>query len=470
MLRTLPSQPAERKHHDEQADRGVDPSRPVSPGAQCTSHSPNAAISRVPTATSSTPIRVGAISAARGGVRPQTRRRRARVRRRTRTRPAGNTPALESGHLGREPFQAGKMEAPATNAVTRPQSGPWIPATRHQGGEAESAPPPQPSFACPEQARIDSSIPGGIAPVLQEGTEVSNASSEPRAGDPEDDSVQGLAMFVNFTGAVLFGTGPVALLALLGSGWMLGVAFAIHAAMTTVITLTLLPVMAGPGRAIPVGDRPSPTPTRWRRASSRSGARGRRCLLRDRHGRVPTWTRAALGAPAPAAIVGGQVIRIGFRPRHAGDGDRHTMGFGATPRARGHRRERGRGGPGSRALRPSPIRRGTSTSLQRPAGSPQSLTGEMDRARGCRRALRSVYDHMRADGRPWRTVSDEGLAVVVEQLESTDRSPGRAREVHATPRPADAGLSGVRGSDAGSGRLRRDGCHGADDLAARRGR
>ncbi len=68
-------------------------------------------------------------------------------------------------------------------------------------------------------------------------------------------------MLVIFMGAVLFVTGAVALLALVGSWWILGVAFAIHAATTAVVMLTILHVMAGPKRAIPVGDRPSPTPT-----------------------------------------------------------------------------------------------------------------------------------------------------------------------------------------------------------------
>ncbi len=68
-------------------------------------------------------------------------------------------------------------------------------------------------------------------------------------------------MLVIFTGAVLFVTGAVALLALVGSWWMLGVAFAIHVATTAVVMLTIVYVMAGPKRAIRVGDRPSPTPT-----------------------------------------------------------------------------------------------------------------------------------------------------------------------------------------------------------------
>jgi hypothetical protein len=90
---------------------------------------------------------------------------------------------------------------------------------------------------------------------------VSNAARGPGAPEPGEDSAQGLAMFVIFTGAVLFVTGTVALLALVGSWWMLGVAFAMHAAMTAVVTLMLLHVMTEPKRAIPVSDRPSARPT-----------------------------------------------------------------------------------------------------------------------------------------------------------------------------------------------------------------
>jgi hypothetical protein len=44
-----------------------------------------------------------------------------------------------------------------------------------------------------------------------------------------DDSGYGLVMFVVFSAAVLFVTGAVALLALVGFWWMLGAAFEVHA-------------------------------------------------------------------------------------------------------------------------------------------------------------------------------------------------------------------------------------------------
>ncbi len=54
-----------------------------------------------------------------------------------------------------------------------------------------------------------------------------------------DDTGLGLTMFVIFTAAALIVTGAVALLALVGSWWMLAVAFALHVAMTSVVTLAI---------------------------------------------------------------------------------------------------------------------------------------------------------------------------------------------------------------------------------------
>jgi membrane protein implicated in regulation of membrane protease activity len=66
-----------------------------------------------------------------------------------------------------------------------------------------------------------------------------------------DDSGYGLAMLVIFTGAALIVTGAVALLALVGSWWMLAVAFAVHVGMTAVVTLA--GIHAIDGRRIAVG-------------------------------------------------------------------------------------------------------------------------------------------------------------------------------------------------------------------------
>jgi fatty acid desaturase len=65
-----------------------------------------------------------------------------------------------------------------------------------------------------------------------------------------DDRGYGLAMFLIFAAAALIVTDAVALLALVGSWWMLGVAFAVHVAMTALVTLTIVGAMNGRGFAI----------------------------------------------------------------------------------------------------------------------------------------------------------------------------------------------------------------------------
>ncbi len=50
-----------------------------------------------------------------------------------------------------------------------------------------------------------------------------------------DDRGLGLAMLVIFTAAALIVTGAVAMLALIGSWWMLGLAFGVHLLMTAAV-------------------------------------------------------------------------------------------------------------------------------------------------------------------------------------------------------------------------------------------
>jgi membrane protein implicated in regulation of membrane protease activity len=52
-------------------------------------------------------------------------------------------------------------------------------------------------------------------------------------------------MFFIFTAAVLLVTSAVALVALVGTWWMLGFAFAIHVLMTSVVVMTIVWVMDG---------------------------------------------------------------------------------------------------------------------------------------------------------------------------------------------------------------------------------
>lgn len=79
-----------------------------------------------------------------------------------------------------------------------------------------------------------------------------------------DDSGVGLAMFLIFSVAILIVTGAVALLALVDSWWMLGLAFLVHVVMTAIVTATIvravsartLAVSRVDGEAAPPGGRP----------------------------------------------------------------------------------------------------------------------------------------------------------------------------------------------------------------------
>ncbi len=62
-----------------------------------------------------------------------------------------------------------------------------------------------------------------------------SAHAQPEIPVPPDDTGIGLAMSVVFAFAILTVTGAVALLALVGSWWMLGIAFAAHAGMAAIV-------------------------------------------------------------------------------------------------------------------------------------------------------------------------------------------------------------------------------------------
>lgn len=78
-----------------------------------------------------------------------------------------------------------------------------------------------------------------------------------------DDSGAGLAMFVIFTAAVLIVTGTVAIVALVNTWWILGVAFAVHLVMTGTVLITIVSVMDGRASASahrpPAQSRPGET-------------------------------------------------------------------------------------------------------------------------------------------------------------------------------------------------------------------
>ena len=72
-----------------------------------------------------------------------------------------------------------------------------------------------------------------------------------------DDGGLGLAMFVIFTAAILIVTGAVAMLALISTWWVLGLAFGIHVLMTATVSLVVVSALDG-GTRLP-GSRVS----RW---------------------------------------------------------------------------------------------------------------------------------------------------------------------------------------------------------------
>ena len=88
-----------------------------------------------------------------------------------------------------------------------------------------------------------------------------------------DDRGYGLAMFLVFAAAALIVTGAVALLAAVDSWWMLGVAFAVHVAMTALVTLMIVGAMNGRGLAISDSRKASPRSSRISETSRRLEAR-----------------------------------------------------------------------------------------------------------------------------------------------------------------------------------------------------
>jgi hypothetical protein len=70
---------------------------------------------------------------------------------------------------------------------------------------------------------------------------------------PGDDRGIGLAMFVIFTAAILIVTGAVAMLALISTWWLLGIAFGIHVLMTTIVGLVVFGALGG--GSLMLGDR-----------------------------------------------------------------------------------------------------------------------------------------------------------------------------------------------------------------------
>ncbi len=308
-----------------------------------------------------------------------------------------------------------------TNAITQPRPGAHDSSGAAPGPRSRTRPvADKPGFARPQEARIDASTPGEIGSVCESGTEVSNVVSEPRPPGPEDDSAQGLAMFVIFTGAVLFVTGAVALLALVGSWWMLGVAFAIHAAMTAVVILTLLHVMAGAKHAIPGGERSSRAPTDG--SNHRAELVPTPGVFATRPGRtreVPTRAHIGTSGAGPstqAAIVDG-VTSAPASLRGTSRAAAERQGVPA-----GHRvlvvtdEKLAEANQVPKPIHPL-VDQASDIYVLAPTLTTrlQSLTGDSDRARmAAGERLRTVFDHMHADGlAPGGTVGDEDQVTAI---------------------------------------------------------
>ncbi|MGH2885623.1 MAG: hypothetical protein ACRDPA_23475 [Solirubrobacteraceae bacterium] len=275
-----------------------------------------------------------------------------------------------------------------TNASGRDERPPGI----HPASDASA-------FAADGQFHISPDERINRAPNVGHGAAMSNAPADPRASEPADDSGQGLAMLVIFTAAALIVTGAVALLALVNSWWMLGVAFAVHVAMTAVVMLAILHAMAGHTRAIAVRDRLSPAQDRL--LDGRSRAHTEQVAARGRSGPQP------LPAIVPDRGSVSHADRPGVPNRTAPMRPRVRM---VTEENLAEANEV-----------PAPIRPLVDLAEEVYVVAPtlttrlQSLTGDVDRARASADdRLRTVFDHMHADGlEPRGVVGDEDQVTAI---------------------------------------------------------
>jgi hypothetical protein len=232
-------------------------------------------------------------------------------------------------------------------------------------------------------------------------SETSDAATGPRASESADDSGQGLAMFLIFTSAVLTATGAVAMLALVDSWWMLGVAFAIHVAMTAVVVLTILYAVADRTRAIAARSELAPA---W---AARFDARPPTEAVAaaydaDLQPAAPTVTEH--GSGSPAGRVGFPIERAPRRPRVLMVTDENLAVADEVP---------------------EPIRPLVTVAEEVYVVAPtlttrlQSLTGDVDRARAsAQERLGTVFDHMHADGLESRGVvgDEDQVAAIADAL------------------------------------------------------
>jgi hypothetical protein len=280
----------------------------------------------------------------------------------------------------------------------------------------------EPPFARAEQRKADPEESVGRAPNIGDGA----AASEGLAGLPgatsADDRGQGLAMFAIFTGAVLIATGAVALLALVNSWWMLGVAFAVHVAMTVIVVLTILHATAGHARATADRDRLS------RPWAGSSGAPRTHTEEAREHQHVDPATEGGMAltnghvaaqrrSPSPSSAFGEDRASVSHARRDA---------LGPTPSSEvGPKRPRVLMVTDENLAKanevPEPIRPLVDLAEEVYVVAPplttrvQSLTGDVDRAHAsAEERLRTVFDHMHADGlEPRGMVGDEDQVTAI---------------------------------------------------------
>jgi hypothetical protein len=267
--------------------------------------------------------------------------------------------------------------------------------------------PDAPPLAAAEPLHIDPAERANRRPNLGDGTAISNALTDPRASESADDSGEGLAMFVIFTGAVLIVTGAVALLALVDSWWMLGLAFGVHLAMTAAVVLAIFHAMAGRTRT--TAARNELAPARAGRFEHQPGIRTEPVAEFDHTGPQPA---AAIfsdrGSGLSAGRLGSSIKTAPRRPRVLMVTDEDLAEANEVP---------------------EPIRPLVDVAEAVYVVAPtlttrlQSLTGDVDRARGsAQERLRTVFGHMHADGlEPRGVVGDEDqVAAIADALADFD--------------------------------------------------
>lgn len=246
--------------------------------------------------------------------------------------------------------------------------------------------------------RAGSNHPAPGAPAFGDSATAGEAQTDHRASEAADDSGQGLALFVIFTMAVLIVTGAVALLALVDSWWMLGVAFAVDVTVTTFVVLTIYRILAG------------------------RATRDRQARLQDL---LPTMHPGQSDArdyldpqPTPAVTQGG-----GFESHSSPQAD-------SPPEASMRPRvlmitdeDLAQANEVPRAIRPLVDQAEVFVLAPTLTTRLQSLTGDIDDARASAQArLRTVFDHMHADGlEPRGGIGDEDqVAAIADALASFD--------------------------------------------------